>query len=198
MKTLFSTYSNFFLHHLILHFYNILEAVSILKISTSKRDKFLIYKLNDRKYNGEPTYVFKTSSFKLQLMNDMNRHGNKILSTQYAHIDGKERRCSHFTTITLSVYHPTLLKQIRLATMECEGESAVNITKFWKLVNEALAEKFDDSVTFDPWGLMSDEAGAFWKSAIDNFHHEVIANSVSCEFHFKENVNKHSRALGKI
>ncbi|XP_057304386.1 uncharacterized protein LOC130641555 [Hydractinia symbiolongicarpus] len=50
-----------------------LEAVSILKTATDKRDKFLIYQLNDRKFNGEPTFVFKTSEFKLKLIKDMDR-----------------------------------------------------------------------------------------------------------------------------
>ena len=37
------------------------EAVSILKQSTDKRDKNLIYKINDRRLNGEPSSFRKES-----------------------------------------------------------------------------------------------------------------------------------------
>lgn len=126
----------------------------------------------------------------------MDCFGDKVLSTEYAHIDGKENRCLHFTTLVLSVYHPILRKQIPLAIMECEGESTIAVKKFWQLVDKALSEKFNKPEKFNPCGLISDEAGAFWKAASETFHPDIVANSISCEFQFKENVNRHSRALG--
>lgn len=34
-----------------------------------------------------------------------------------------------------------------------------------------------------------------WKPALDHFDDGTVANSVNCEFHFKENVNRHSSKL---
>ena len=35
-----------------------LEALGILKQATVKEDKYLIYKINNSQFNGEPEYVF--------------------------------------------------------------------------------------------------------------------------------------------
>ena len=39
-----------------------LEAVGILKQAMDKEDKYLIYKINNAQFNGEPDYVFKSSA----------------------------------------------------------------------------------------------------------------------------------------
>ena len=52
--------------------------------------------------------------------------------------DGKFKRCRNFVTLTASVYHPLLKKQIPLAVMEAEQESSENIALFWSLFNEGL------------------------------------------------------------
>jgi len=172
-----------------------LEAVAIFKEKTDEKDPFLIYKINDRKYNGKPSYIFKTSMLKLKIMQDMDRKSGKPLSSEYAFIDGFEKRCPGFTTIILSCYHPVLMKQVQLALMECEGESAENVSTFWQLIDECLTKLCGEETKFNPTGIMSDEAGSFWKAAKEHFPDDVIANSVSCEFHFKENVNRHSNAI---
>lgn len=167
------------------------KAVGMLKQSTDKRGKFYIYDINDRHLNGKMSYIFKTSQFKLQLIDEMNKTNGHTLSKEYAHIDGKVNRCPGFTTITLSVFHAILQKQIPLVIMEAESESHKCITTFWDLVDKALEEYRKEK--FNPFGLISDEAGAFWKSDIDHFNKETISNNVSCEFHLKENINKHAK-----
>ena len=49
------------------------EAVSYLKSTISHRDPFFIYKVNDRKMNGEISFVFKTSKFLLDLALSMDK-----------------------------------------------------------------------------------------------------------------------------
>ena len=38
-----------------------LEAVGVLKKATGLEDKYLIYKINNSQFNGEPDYMFKSS-----------------------------------------------------------------------------------------------------------------------------------------
>ena len=170
------------------------EAVAIFKQTTDKRDKYLIYEINDRRLNGEQSYVFKTSKFKLELANSMNKAGEHSLNKEYAHVDGKENRCPGFTTVSVSMYHSLMQRQVPLAIMEAESERCACISKFWSLLDKALVSM--NMSPFNPFGLISDEAGAFWNAAIAHFDEETIANSVSCEFHFKENVVKHTAKFG--
>ena len=117
--------------------------------------------------NGNSSYIFKTSRFQLKLANDMNRTKNTIFSTEYFHVDGKECRCTGYTTITAGVFHPVLRKMIPLAVMETEGKGADNVILFWKTFNKALKECLeDDNLYFHPYGIITDEAGRFWKAAV--------------------------------
>lgn len=85
-----------------------------------------------------------------------------------------------------------LQKQIPLVIIEAESEFHKCITTFWGLIVDKALEEYGKE-KFNPFGLISDEAGAFWKSAIDHFNKETFSNSVSCEFHLKENINKHAK-----
>ena len=42
---------------------------------------------------------------------------------------------------------------------------------------------------------MLDEAGEIWNSIKNNFSDEVLKNSVSCEFHYLQSVNRHTSNL---
>ena len=55
----------------------------------------------------EPSYVFKTSKLKVNLVRSMGDNDH-FLSHEYCYIDGKVNRCKDFPTITLSVYDPVL------------------------------------------------------------------------------------------
>ena len=52
-----------------------IEPVGILKHATVKDDKYLIYKINNSQFNGEPDYVFKRSTPIAQLAIDMDQNG---------------------------------------------------------------------------------------------------------------------------
>ena len=101
------------------------EAVAHLKQKSDEKDEFFIYKMNDRHVNpNEPSFVFKTSKLKVSIALSMGDE-EPFLSNEYFYIDGKWNRCKDFPTVTLSVYHPVLRKQVPLFIMECEGETAV-------------------------------------------------------------------------
>ena len=54
---------------------NSLEVVGILKQATGKEYKYLIYKINNSQFNGQPDYVFKSSAPMAQLAIDMHQDG---------------------------------------------------------------------------------------------------------------------------
>ena len=127
-----------------------------LKDKYQKNDKFFIFRMNDRRINNNPTYVFKTSMTALQIACEMNINSDHFMNQQYAHFDGNEKRNSKMTVLTLSVYHPLLRKQIPLATMDCESENKESAELFWKMWIEALKE-FNGEIKFDPIGIILDE-----------------------------------------
>lgn len=52
--------------------------------------------------------------------------------------DDKHKTAKGYVTLTASVYHPLLPRQIPLATMEAVSETTENVTLFWELFNEVL------------------------------------------------------------
>ena len=119
-------------------------------------------------------------------------HGDKLMSKKYLHFDGKVNRCTGFTSfLTASVYNPTVKKMVKLAVMEAEGEGVEHVATFWEGLDEVVKEVSGDPETpFNPYGFMLDEAGGIWNSIRDNFSDEVLKNSVSCEFHYLQSVNR--------
>ena len=47
----------------------------------------------------------------------MDRNGEHFLKEEYCFFDGKFKRCRDFVTLTASVYHPLLNRQIPYAVM---------------------------------------------------------------------------------
>ena len=108
-----------------------------------------------------PSSVFKTSAEKIQIALDMDRNGNTPLSNEFCFFDGKHNCCRGFITLTASVYHPLLQKQVPLAIMKAEGETTENVELFWRTFNQAL-HKFSgkSTITFSPLGWCTDMSGA--------------------------------------
>ena len=68
-----------------------LEAVGILKQAMDKEDKYLIYKINNSQFNGQPDYVFKSSAPMAQLAIDINHPGLEYpLQGEEAYFDGAD------------------------------------------------------------------------------------------------------------
>ncbi len=171
------------------------EAVAHLKARMDSEDPFLIYKVNDRRHNNQPSFVFKTRQ-QAMIALEMDRHSDGMLNKEYCHTDIKHNRCSGFKTLGTHVYHPVLRRMVTLATMECEDEVTETMSLFWTLLNEVLRKVSNNSGTvFDPFGWMADEAGANWSGLNQVFGPSAISRTVSCQFHYMESVNRHAQKL---
>ena len=172
------------------------EGLVTFKHHCDKKDTFYVYKINDSRGNPDsPTYVFKTSRTKLNIANNMNKDSDHFLNMEFYFFDGKKRRCRNYTTLTASVYHPLLKKQISLAIMETEAEDSQCITLFWTLFQEALGKATSTSNAFNPSGWSTDMAGANLVGIKNVFGADALKRVKTCEFHFKQNRNKRAREL---
>lgn len=171
------------------------EAIVSFKEYADKKDPLYVYKMNDKRGNPDmPSFVFKTSTTKMTMALNMDKRGDHFLSKEFCFFDGKRKRCNGFITLTASVYHPLLRKQIPLATMEAETEDTVNVELFWRLFNEALRKvAASDTATFNPLGWCSDMAGANLAGISKVFGDD--AEIKSCEFHFKDHRNRKAQRL---
>ena len=171
------------------------EAVAHLKLKSDEKDQYFIYKMNDRHMSpDEPSYVFKTSKLKINIALSMGDQEH-FLSNEYCYVDAKWNRCKDFPTITLSVYHPVLRKQVPLFTMECEGETGECYAKFFHLINEAIAKVAAGRV-FDPIaGFMADEAGGLQEGLRRVYGNPVLEKLKTCEFHFLQCANRQRARL---
>ena len=77
-----------------------LEAVGVLKQATDKEDKYLIYRINNSQFNGQPNYVFKSSTPMAQLAIDMDQNGPEHpLQSADTYFDGCHSRCTGYKTL---------------------------------------------------------------------------------------------------
>ena len=96
-----------------------LEAVGILKQATDKEDKYLIYKINNSQFNGQPDYIFKNSAPMAQLAIVLDHDGlEHPLQGEDAYFNGCHSRCAGYKTLALFVYHTAMHHILRLAMME--------------------------------------------------------------------------------
>ena len=87
-----------------------------------KKDKFYVYKINDARGNPDfPSYVFKTNTAKLLMASHMDKDESHFLNQEFCFFDGKHKCCRNFVTLTTSVYHPLLRRQVPLAIMDKES-----------------------------------------------------------------------------
>ena len=105
-----------------------------------KEDKYLIYKINNSQFNGQPDYVFKRSVPMAQLAIDMDQDGLEYpLQGEEAYFDGCHSRCVGYKTLALFVYHTAMCHILRLAMLKAKSESTHEISIFWELFNEILS-----------------------------------------------------------
>ena len=106
-----------------------------------KKDKCLIYQINNSQFNGQPNYVFKSSVPMAQMATDMDQDGPEHpLQGEEAYFNGCHSRCAGYKTLALFVYHTAMHHILRLAMMEVKSESTQEISIFWELFNEILSE----------------------------------------------------------
>ena len=99
--------------------------------------------------------------------------------------------------MTLWTYHSVMRKLLRLAVMEVEEENCPNLCKFWQTFNSMLATvSGNQGYLFNPCGFVADEHHANWQSIQSVFGSDAIGRTVSCEFHYKQSVHRHTRMFG--
>ena len=119
---------------------NSFKAVSIIKEGSDSVDKFYIYKINSQAMNGEPGYVFTTSTAAAEAAINMDVSSSiyNAMQDEVVYFDGTHTRVKGFKTLLLWVYHIAMHKILHLATMEVQAESTQHIAYFWLLFNDVL------------------------------------------------------------
>ena len=171
-----------------------MEAVGILKQATDKEDKYLIYKINNSQFNGQPDYLFKSSAPMDQLAIDMDQDGPEHpLQVEEVYFNGCHSRCTGYKTLALFVYHRAMHHILRLAMMETNSESMHEISIFWELFNEILSEIKGRNYKFNPKSIMVDENGANYCAIRKVFGLGFVTSKVvSCQMHYKNDINRAS------
>ena len=73
-----------------------------------------------------------------------------------------------------------------VAVMETKSENTDMVTLFFNLFYQCLKELTgDNSYTFSPYGFMVDEADANFNAIKAVFGKEILAHTVTCQWHFK-------------
>ena len=129
-------------------------AISLKRFKDEKNPLLLYEKLENAQY------VFKSFSSKIHVANLKSKDSGRFLCQKYCCFDGKEDRTKNFKTLTASVYHNLLKKQIPLATMECLQENPRHVKLFWRLFNCAFKEVNKTEKIFQPNGSVTDMAGS--------------------------------------
>ena len=126
-------------------------AMTASAIKIDQTDKYLIYKISIN--------VLKTSKQKLLLANDTDSRSSHYLNNEFCYCDGKVVQEKNFITLTASVYHTLLKRQIILETIKCKHEDSRHVKLFWNLYNDAYKEVNNTTLKHEPVGWCSDKAG---------------------------------------
>ena len=175
------------------------HAVAIIKNKIDTVDPFYIYEINDRKWNGSGTYIFKSSQTAAEIGLAMDRTARQTsFRDLVAHMDGLHSCVKGFVTLTLWVKNPVSLITHRLACMECESEDTTNVIRFLTLYNEILQKvKGNSSFVWFPRGIMTDENGAN-KNAVRAVLGQAMATRTwSCTWHYLQCAQRQSLKFPK-
>ena len=154
---------------------------------TDEKDPLLIYSVNENEQ-----IVFKMMLSKVMIANEMGMDAQHLLSNEYCFFDGKVKRCKNFVTLTASVYHPILQKQLPLATMECKSEDSANIGRFWNNFNKAFKDVTKTDKNFSPIGWITDMTTANFNGLQLIYGEDVLHKIKGCEFHFRQSISHHA------
>ena len=170
------------------------DAIASLRQDMQKLDPYYIYKCNNRKLNGEPSFVFLMSKTTAKIALAMDRDLLSYLSEEWCFFDGSFKQCKGFVKLMVSMYHPLLLKMVKLASMYVESEDTKTVQTFWTFFNEVLRETSNNSpYKFNPEGIIWDENSANWKGS--KVMGEIQSRANSCGFHFKNSLTLHKKRI---
>ena len=162
------------------------HAVSIVKNKMDTVDPFYIYKINEHKWNGNGTYVFKSSQTAAEIGLLMDKSArNTQFKDVVAHMDGLHSGAKGLITLTLWVTNPVSLLTHHLACMDCERENMENVALFLKLFNEILCKvKKGPTFIWSPRGIMVDKNGANKNAIRQVAGDEMAKRSLGCKWHY--------------
>ena len=175
-----------------------INMVGIIKQKQDEEDPLHIFKINDKKLNGKPSFIFKLSTpmaHTAPLMNPNNKVKTPFQDA-VAFMDGLHSRVVDYTTLMLWVHNPVICHLQCIACMECESENMENITTFPTLVNEMLRQvKGDPNYMWAPKCIMADKNRAN-KNAISNvFGEDLQKKTISCQWHYLRCTHKQSHRI---
>ena len=114
----------------------------------------------------------------VQIARNMNiGSGHAFLEGEPCFFDGKAGKLKkNLKTLTLSMFHPLLCKQISLAVMDCESENTENVVIFWKVLNECIQlESGETGIEFNPHGFCFDMAACNREAGVEVFGNGFLA-----------------------
>ena len=119
-----------------------INVVGIIRQREDEEDPLHIFKINNKKLNGKPSFIFKSSTpmARIALLMDQNNKVKTPFQDVVAFMDGLHSGVVDYTTLILSVHNPVIRHSQCIACMECESENVQNITMFLTLVNEILRQ----------------------------------------------------------
>ena len=121
------------------HDQNSFDAVAIIKKKTDSYDPFYIYRINNGAMNNSSDYIFKSSREMIKLAIEMDVDGpDSPLQMENAYFNATHHHVHGFKSLGLWVYHPSMRKIIRLASMEIRTENTEDISTFFKFFNEIM------------------------------------------------------------
>ena len=112
-----------------------------------------------------------------------------LFSNEYFFFAGKVKRSKNFDTLTASIDHPMLQKQLPLATMEWKSENSASIVRFWNNLNKQFKDVTKTDKKFSPAGWITDMTTANFNSLLLINGEDVLHKIKGCEFHFCQSIN---------
>ena len=111
------------------------KSIKELKADTVLEGPFMILNLN-----GSQHSIFKTSASQMKIaseMLEMDFDSDHFLRHAYWYFHGNHKIVKQFVTLTATIYHPLLRKQLVLATMNCKHEDSNNVAKLGQKFSKA-------------------------------------------------------------
>ena len=136
-----------------------INAIVKFKRGQDSMDLYHIFKVNDKKWNGNPTFVMKSSRLATETALWMDKHNKKTPMTEcIVFMDGLHLRVKDYITLTLWVENPIICKTQQLASMECTSKDTENVTIFLQNFLAILCKvKKDPNYMWKPHMIMVDE-----------------------------------------
>ena len=116
--------------------------------------------------NYSSDYVFKSSRIMDELAIQIDVEGSdNILQEENGYFDTTHTKIHGFKYLGLWLFHPTMRKVIRLASMDIRTENTKDIALFFTLFNGILQKESGyPEYKFNPCYFLCDEGGANHKS----------------------------------